>query len=277
MDKWYPAVVTSDILQIIIGIYITIFIFFVIGFLYFFQSKKLKPDEKPPLVVLLVDTILNMVKEIILLSLGKKYLKFTPYFFMLFMFLAISNVSAIIGIREPTTSYTIPLTLTLITWIGSQIFAIKYQRLSYLTSFLLGVKINNRKWYFFINPLEIVSRITPIISLSMRLWGNMFAGYVIYAIMLWAAAGLIPFKYDNELGIIVQAGLPQIGLVLLAGIFVLPALYLYFSLFIGLIQAYVFTLLSSSYWGQEIDKAREMLEEKNNNIIENKKNMDIIS
>ena len=276
MDKWTPQIVSSDILQVILGIGITTFIFFVIGFLYFFQSRKLKPDDKPTLVVLFVDTILDMIKKMILLSLGKKYIKFTPYFFMLFMFLAISNISAIIGIREATTSYTVPLTLTLITWVGSQIFAIKYQRLSYLTSFLVGAKIKGRKWYFFINPLEIVSRITPIISLSMRLWGNMFAGYVLYAVFLWAAAGLFPLEVDVVTGDIIHTGFPQIGLVL-AGVLILPALYLYFSLFTGLIQAYVFTLLSTSYWGQEIEKGREILEAKKINIEENQKNENIIS
>jgi F-type H+-transporting ATPase subunit a len=86
-----------------------------------------------------------------------------------------------------------------------------------------------------INPLSFTDVIAPLISISFRLWGNIFAGGMI--ITLW-------FYFT---GFIVNQ-FPTFALINLLGGLTAPPIHAYFDLLCGLIQALVFTLLTMVYW-----------------------------
>jgi F-type H+-transporting ATPase subunit a len=115
-----------------------------------------------------------------------------------------------------------------------------------------------------INPLNLIEVVTPLISISFRLWGNIFAGGVI--VTLW----YFLFGYLNSF-------IPVIGVLgLLTGIVAVP-IHAYFDVFVGIIQALVFTMLTVVYWSLAKDhgnyeiKDVNLVEEKqlNSNIINN--------
>lgn len=78
-------------------------------------------------------------------------------------------------------------------------------------------------------PLEIMGKLASIISLSFRLFGNIFGGSVITAIWQYFTSGSIPLQL---LGIFTGINL---------------LLFMFFGIFEGFIQAFVFTVLTLTY------------------------------
>lgn len=237
-------------LQLIWAIYplasilVTTILVSILGICHYVKAKKVKANQVPGKFLLTVGALVDFVKNLVAEVIGPKFVKLTPYFLFVFIWLATSNLVILIGFKETATSATVPLVFAFTTWIGSQVVAVKYQKWSYFNKFLLRIKIKGVKIPIMINPLEMVSKITPIISLTFRMWGNITAGSIIYALIWWSFGG-----FTNPY--------PQIGILLICATIIMPFLLAYFTMFAGLIQAFVFTLLSITYWGQEIKEGVE--------------------
>ena len=140
-----------------------------------------------------------------------------PYFAMLFVYLIVANLSGLIGFDAPTSNYSITLAMTLITFILIQYNAFKKKGgLTYIKELV---------W----PPTNILSAISPLISLSMRLFGNILSGTIlmglVYQFTGWLSGMILPV---NFLGPILA-----------------PVLHAYFDVFAGCIQTLVFVTLSS--------------------------------
>lgn len=219
----------------ILSIFVIFLILAIISIIYYIKVKKLKQNQAPKGIVLLVQIYVEYVKSLIIEILGPEFLKITPYFLYLMSYIFLSNMIGIIGLENPTSSLTVTLSMGIITWIGTFVIAFKYQRLSYFKIFLIGAKIKNKKIYFLINPLEIISAITPVISISFRLWGNIFAGSLITTLWFY-------------LWYYVTKSIPIIGLFNLLAAFTIAPIHMYFDLLCGTIQTLVFVLLTMVYW-----------------------------
>ena len=259
MDKWEPGNFFQEpVIGIIFSILVVTVIIAVISIVYYFKTKNMDIKEYNSKFVILVDTFIDNVKKLVIDNIGYKFVRFTPYIIFLFSFLILSNMLALFGLRETTTSYTVPLTLGLITWFTSIFLSIKYQKMNFLKTFLIGAKIHGKKIYFMINPLEIIGKITPLISLTFRLWGNIIAGSILYAVIFWACGSLI-------------SSVPEIGIIIIGGIVIMPSMLAYLTLFTGGVQAYVFVLLTATYWSLGIYGDEGVEEEQEEQIkLENK-------
>lgn len=193
----------------------------VLAIFFIYAGKKVKaadPTARPKGVVLVVETgvtaIYNYMKSIMPKKFEKNYY---PYFAMLFLWLIVANLSGLIGFEAPTSNFSITLALTIITFVLIQYNAIKKQGLL------------NFIWGKIMPPTELLSMISPLISLSMRLFGNILSGsilmYLVYSLTGWLSSFIIDF---NFLGPIVA-----------------PILHAYFDIFAGCIQTLVFVTLSS--------------------------------
>ena len=89
--------------------------------------------------------------------------------------------------------------------------------------------------YFFF-PLNIIGNLATVISLSFRLFGNILGGSVVSGLFKSFITGSV---LTEMLGIITGANFIIIG---------------YFGIFDGILQAFVFTMLSITYLGIEIQK-----------------------
>lgn len=255
MDKWSPGnFFQGPIIGIIFSILVVTILLATICFVYYFKTKNMDVKKYDSKFVILVDAFIDSVKKIVIDNIGHKFIKFTPYIIFLFGFLLLSNMLALFGLKETTTSYTVPLTLGFVTWFTSILLSIKYQKMNYLKSFLIGAKIKNKKIYFMINPFGIIGKITPLISLTFRIWGNIIAGSIIYAVLFWACGSLV-------------GDFPEIGILIVGGIIIMPAMLAYLTLFTGGVQAYVFVLLTVTYWSLGI-YGDEGAQEENDNALE---------
>jgi F-type H+-transporting ATPase subunit a len=147
---------------------------------------------------------------------GPKMLILGNWYFMVFAFLILSNLSGMFTLRPPTADWTVTFTFALSTFIMIQIMGIKFRGKAYLKSFFEPFAV------FF--PLNLIGELARPVALSFRLFGNILSGLILMGVVY----ELLPW--------FVKLGIPA-------------ALHAYFDLFIGLIQAYIFTVLSVAFIG----------------------------
>lgn len=232
MSDWQPLSIRPQIFSIVVVTAILVFL----CILYYKKSKRLKANEAPTGYVLAVEIYVSYFRNMIAEILGPKFDKMTPLFVFIFSYILLSNVIGVFGLENPTGSYTVTLSMALIMYFGVWTVGFKFQKLSYLKNFCFKIKTKKGKQIpVFINPLEVMSNIAPLISMSFRLWGNITAGSII--ITLW-------FFFTNY----VWAKIPVIGVINLLGGLTGAPIRAYFDLLSGLIQALVFTMLTMVYW-----------------------------
>ena len=176
-------------------------------------------------------------------SIGSEhYLKYVPYLFALFMFILVNNYFGIFPfIQYPTMSrigFVIPLAI--ISWlvfIGSGIW--KHGPLGYLKHATMPGGIKGPILIALV-PLEFFSNIlVRPFTLSLRLFGNMFAGHLL--LILFATGGAALIMSGN----ILYGGVGVLAFVMGIGVSFLELLVMF-------LQAYVFTLLSAMYIGEAL-------------------------
>lgn len=168
------------------------------------------PNGFQNVVELIVEMLDSMVKG----SLGSHAAKFANYIGTIFIFILISNISGLFGLRPPTADYGVTLPLGLITFTLIFFNKIKYQKVS---GFLKGLCDPWPIWA----PINVIGDVAVPISLSLRLFANVLSGTVMMALIY--------------------------GLLKWIALFWPAALHVYFDLFSGAIQTYVFCMLTMTY------------------------------
>lgn len=130
------------------------------------------------------------------------------------LFVLISNLSGLIGLRAPTADYGVTFAIGITTFFIIQITGLRVKKMGHFKSLFEPI--------FLFFPINLVGEIAVPISLSMRLFANLLAGTIIMA--LWY--GLMP--------VLAQLGLPSF-------------LHAYLDMFSGCIQTYVLCMLTMVY------------------------------
>lgn len=227
LSEYNPLAILPQVFTIIVILAILV----IFSLCYFFQVRKLKPNEVPNKFIIMVDTYIDFIEGLILEILGPKFRKLTPYFLYLFTYIILCNTIGIIGLENPTNSLTVTFSMGLVTFIGIFVVGIKFQKLSFFNKFFFHIK----KYPIMINPLEIISQVTPLISISFRLWGNIFAGAMIVNMWFYLMG-------------YITSSVPVLSTINLLAGFTIPPIHMYFDLLCGIIQALVFCLLTMVYW-----------------------------
>jgi len=87
--------------------------------------------------------------------------------------------------------------------------------------------------------MNIMSKFSTLLSLSLRLFGNILSGSILMSVIY------------QMLGNISKL-IPVIGQFNIVGVIIAPALHFYFDLFAGVMQAFIFITLSVSFIGKEL-------------------------
>lgn len=206
---------------------IVMFIIAVVAIVFGCATKKADPKKAPKGLALVAETVVSFVDNQIKDNLGTVYQRFTPYMVFLYAYIPVAFVIGLLGLPSPMTYFTIPLCLGLVTWIGIQISAIYYQKLDYLKGFTSPLPT----WMPVFVPINILSKFAPLLSLSMRLFGNAISGYILMFLVYWATG----LASEAVVGI---AGLNIFGVILA------PVLHAYFDAFSAFVQTVIFTTLT---------------------------------
>ena len=191
----------------------------VIALLIRLQMSKFKniPGGLQNAVEAVIETFDNFVKN----SAGEKLMGLGSWFFMVFLFVLVSNLSGIIGVRPPTADWATTFAFAFATFILIQAVGIKYRKGKYFKSFI------EPNFIFF--PLNIIGEIARPISLSFRLFGNVLAGVILTSLIYSMPVYLR---------------------------FVIPvAVHAYFDLITGVLQTYIFCTLSLAFIGTAASSA----------------------
>ena len=168
------------------------------------------------IVELVVEKLDGMVESVM----GKNASRFANYIGTIFIFILLSNISGLFGLRPPTADYGVTFPLGVMTFAIIHFNKFKHQKVSGVIKGLCN------PWVFWA-PINIIGDLAVPISLSLRLFANVLSGTVMMAL--------------------VYALLSKIAIIWPA------ALHVYFDLFSGAIQTYVFCMLTMAYVNDAIE------------------------
>lgn len=172
------------------------------------KHAKAVPDAVQNVAELYVEMIDKLVKG----NMFRHWRKYANYILTIFVFILLSNISGIFGLRPPTADYCVTLTLALITFFVIQFNAFRtYGALGYLKSLTQPIPV--------LFPVNVIGELATPVSLSLRLFGNIMGGTVMLALYY----GLLPK--------LATIGIPVF-------------LHAYLDIFAGAIQTYVFCMLT---------------------------------
>lgn len=225
-----PKIVWSfDIAGITINITETIVLgWFVIAMitalvLWLTHDMKKVPSKKQAIAEWIVTTVNNLVDE----NMGKNHRNYVPYIATLFSYSILGSLISMIGLRSVTADFNTTITWALITF-----FFITYAKIK--TNGLGGYIKGYFSPIFVMAPLNVISEIATPVSMGFRHFGNIAGGMVISSLIYFALTGL-----SNAIGLsipIFTIGVPAV-------------LSIYFDIFSGFMQAYIFISLSMAFIG----------------------------
>jgi F-type H+-transporting ATPase subunit a len=187
---------------------------FVALLLYFIAIRVTLSVETPGSVQHLAEMTHEFVGAQSESIIGHGYQRFTAYLTVLALFILIGNLMGLVpGLESPTANAVVPLGFALVTFIYYHYHGIRANGFGYIKQFLGPV------WWlaWLMLPIEVISHFARILSLTIRLYANMFAGDLVTL----AFFSLIPI------------GVPLIFLGLHFGV--------------AIIQAYIFMVLATVY------------------------------
>jgi len=174
------------------------------------RKRGLVPGPMQVLGELFVSTLYDLTEDALGPDLGKT---FAPLTIALFMFLVLCNWIGIIPhMEEPTKDLNTPLSLGVMGFFIAHFIGIKTK----------GIKAYVKEYFepfFIMMPLNLVGEVAKIVSISFRLFGNIMGGAIIILVVSHLCYSIL---------------LP-------------PLLNAFFGLFVGVIQAFVFTMLTVVY------------------------------
>ena len=165
-----------------------------------------------------IELIVELLEGMVQGSMGKWAPGFVNYIGTIFIFILISNISGLLGLRPPTADYGTTLCLGLITFSLIHINTFKHQSLKQIW---IDKCSPLPPWLPIWLPINLISDIAVPISLSLRLFANVLSGTVMMA-LIYGLLGVIATAWP-------------------------AALHVYFDLFSGAIQTYVFCMLTMTY------------------------------
>lgn len=159
------------------------------------------------LLEVLVMGVTDQIREIV----GQESSRYLPFIGTLFLFVALSNLLAIVpGFQAPTGSLSTTTALALTVFVAVPVYGIMQQGvMGYLRQYLQPTP--------FMLPFNVIGELSRTMALAVRLFGNVMSGAMIGAILL----SIIPFFF--------------------------PVVMQLLGLLTGLIQAYIFAVLAMVY------------------------------
>ncbi len=190
--------------------------------LVFVNNLKKVPDKKQSVIEMIVEFVNNLVSE----NMGDKYNNFVPFIGTMGIFLLFLNLSGLIGVDPSTEDINVTAGFAIISFfvINGNAFA-KVGVGGYIKELFHPSPI--------MFPMKLLEKVTLPISLCLRLFCNMLVGSIIIGLL---------YQLMNYLGHVFAIGVP------------IP-LHFFFDMFDGIIQVYIFMMLTMLYtrMGAEVE------------------------
>jgi len=165
-----------------------------------------------------IETAVEAFDGVVKKSAGPRFMNLGGWYFMVFAFILVSSLASIFGLRPPTADFATTFAFAMVTFVLIQYMGVRYRKGKYLISML--------------NPLNLIGELARPLSLSFRLFGNMLAGMILMSLVY----ALFPVYLQ----------------------FIIPApLHFFFDIFFGVLQTYIFCVLSLTFIGSAADNSMD--------------------
>jgi F-type H+-transporting ATPase subunit a len=207
----------------------------------FFATRNLR--EQPSGIQNVEEMLVQGLGDFVVSIGGPKAIKYLPLFGTLFLFIVISNwlsvvpfVGQLTWLHSPTADYHITFAMAFTAWIAYQTEGFRHLGFSYVKRWFNFSGFKDGPFigaiFILVGLIELFSEIFRMLTLTLRLWGNVFGGEIMLTVM--SALLLVP-----------GLAIPFVGL----------------EVFIGLVQGLVFALLVLMYFVLAIESHDESHEE----------------
>lgn len=176
---------------------------------------------------MIVEKVDGLVSE----NMGDYFKGFVPFIIAILALSAFSSLITLCGLFPPTSDINIVGGWAILVFILITYYKMKAGPITYLKSFTQPVAL--------LTPINIISEIATPVSMAFRHYGNVLSGTVISVLLGSALAGLSSKLLGWLPGFLGEFPLFQIGI---------PAiLSVYFDVFSGCLQAFIFAMLTMMY------------------------------
>ena len=193
--------------------------------LYLTHGIKVVPDSKRQLAAeWIVEKVTGLVSD----NMGKKFLGFAPFVAGILALSALSSLSSLLGLFPPTSDMNVVVGWAILVFILITHYKLQGGLWNYIKGFFSPIP--------FFAPLNIIGEFATPISMAFRHYGNVMSGMVISVLIAFALRNLSVMVLGWLPGFLGQIPFLQVGL---------PAvLSLYFDIFSGCMQAFIFAMLT---------------------------------
>lgn len=211
-----------------------------IGSAFFLLAARKDGTKAPKGIRNFAEAVVEFIENgVIMPTMGKSGLGWTPYILSLFTFIYLCNVPGVIPfLQMPATArLAIPLFLSLFVWVTFIAVGFKHQGLGYLKNSLFPPGVP-AALYIVVTPIELISTflVRPF-SLMVRLFANMLAGHIL--LVTFAVLSKELFQLSDSIIVKPLGILPFFMLVFLTS----------FEVLVAFLQAYIFSILTAVYIG----------------------------
>lgn len=196
--------------------------------LFLTHGLKAKADTKRQHIA---EWIVENAEKLVKGNMGEYFSGFAPFAASILALSAFSSLLALFGLYAPTSDVNITAGWAILVFFLITYYKMKCGPVMYLKSFAEPVK--------FLAPLNVISEIATPVSMAFRHYGNVLSGSVISVLLAAGLQGLSSMVLGKLPGFLGEFPLFQIGI---------PAvLSIYFDVFSGVLQAYIFAMLTMLY------------------------------
>src|SRR5574344_109530 len=214
-------------------------LFIIVGII----AKHADETKAPKGLLFLADWAVEKIDGFTAENMGEGFENFGGILLPIILFCFTNLVIGITGLPTPMAYLPVPLSLGLTTFLMIHITSIRYTKWKYFKRYVDPIPL--------FLPVNLLSMWAPLLSLTLRLFGNALSGYVLMNIVYYSLESLSTMIFGTFIpgdwsGIFIA---PLIA----------PILHLYFDLFSALIQTMIFISLTTIFIGQEIPDEDEIL------------------
>ena len=178
----------------------------------------------------IAEWIVQTVQKLVIGNMGEYFKGFAPFIASIIGLSAFSSLLTLLGLYPPTSDLNIVGGWAILVFVLITFYKFKCGPLVYMKSFADPVLLT---------PLNVISEVATPISMAFRHYGNVLSGSVISVLVATGLAGLSSLVLGWLPGFLGDIPFLQIGI---------PAiLSIYFDIFSGCLQAYIFAMLTMMY------------------------------
>ncbi len=196
-----------------------VMVILIVSAIVFARGIQLLPEKGQNFFEFIIESLENFMVDIS----GPEGRFFFPFIATIFIFILVSNLIGLIpGFFSPTANLNTTLALALCTFFYTHFIGVKFHGVKYIRHFMGPV------WWLapLLFPIELIGHLARILSLSIRLFGNIFGKETVLSILF-----------------------------MLAGLYLAPLPILFLGILVSFIQALVFMLLSIMYFVGAMEEA----------------------